>query len=426
VADQVAVLRSSEVAAEASALSRTEKPPRNLPAGYFLTHTAVTASPAENNLIVVALSGSDAKTAVAASRILVTAYENVRHRAVADSSDAALHQLDTLSTSVQDQLKVLDPQLAAAAAQAPDPTQREAVQSLLTQRQQLLDRLAALTTKRDGALVDSQRESQSVSLYGAATTAERSLWRGALPVLVVAVVLGTVVSVALAYLLALRNRLITAPRAPERLLAAPLIVEVPLPPPGVAAAGPAPPRPPAARAGPRQGEPATVAVVSATDGDGRSTVCAQVARALAAAGLRTLVIDDGRSGDPPDRFDVVLMDVAPLLSGDTSPITRARRVIVVVRHESAVSDVEEVGRRLHLLGAHVLGYVYTRGNAAGRLPSTAPAASRRTLPGAAEPSRAESALIASVDQLVDGLITDMAGRGRRGRTSRDAAQRRVG
>jgi hypothetical protein len=167
-------------------------------------------------------------------------------------------------------------------------------------------------------------------------------------------------------------------------------------------------------------------VVSATDGDGRSTVCAQVARALAAAGLRTLVIDDGRSGDPPDRFDVVLMDVAPLLSGDTSPITRARRVIVVVRHESAVSDVEEVGRRLHLLGAHVLGYVYTRGNAAGRLPSTAPSASRRTLPGAAEPSHAESALIASVDQLVDGLITDMAGRGRRGRTSRDAAQRRVG
>ncbi len=77
-----------------------------------------------------------------------------------------------------------------------------------------------------------------------------------------------------------------------------------------------------------------------------------------------------------DRYDLILIDAPPLPQvGYATTLARlADRVLVVVRHRTLVSRLEELRRRLSLIQGHVMGYVYNRAPGAGDM-------RRQTRPG---------------------------------------------
>ena len=63
-----------------------------------------------------------------------------------------------------------------------------------------------------------------------------------------------------------------------------------------------------------------------------------------------------------DEYDLVLLDCPPLLqvAYSNSLVGFADGVIVVVEHDSPIAELEEVARRLEIIGTPIVGYVYNR------------------------------------------------------------------
>jgi Mrp family chromosome partitioning ATPase len=305
--DQIAVLKSPQLAAAAAAVGAAEQPPLGLTADDFTKDSVVAGTPLSGNLVQVTFTASKQATALAGVDAIKTAYEKTVHDAVSADLATLLAQIDTELSSIDGQLTHTAAQLVTHPAAADQ-------QSLTQQQTALTARRDTLTAKRDQVAVDAASGSNGVDLYlPPQTTTHNSKLVAALPLLAVAAVLGLLVGVLSAFVLASRRRLFRGRDEPEAVLGAPLLAEIPQ-------FGPAHPLPAA------DGEPAPAAtgfrrgalfiqgsqspetglespqlrapagarrlvIVSASRREGRSTVAANLGIALADNGLSTLLID---------------------------------------------------------------------------------------------------------------------------------------
>jgi Mrp family chromosome partitioning ATPase len=290
VTDQAAVLGSRAVAEKASSLAAARKPPLGLTTGDFLGNTAIRASERDSNRISVSLSAPSATQAIAGVNTLIAAFEEVQRSQAAELSARLLDDLDSELAAIDNDLAGVNDQLQSS----PDDT------ALQSRQQTLSSRRAALAARRDDLLVSSARGGSGVTLYLRPDTAEASSSLSALPVAGAILAGGAVLAVSAAYALASRRRVFSIAQEAEVLLECPLLIEVPRLPSDdcvpvlrdAAAAGDAfrfaatiiEARRPV-------GELSSIAVVSASRGDGRSLVSANLSLALAGCGLRTLLVD---------------------------------------------------------------------------------------------------------------------------------------
>ena len=277
------------------------------------------------NLVQISFNAGDQQTALGGVDAIKTAYERTVRDAVSSQLAVLLAQIDSELSSINAQLSAVAAELAA-----PTPANQPA---LAQQQAALVARRDTLNAKRDQVVVDASSGANGVALYLAPRTATHSSTLGAaLPVVAVAAVVGLVVGILAAYVLASRRRIFRGREEPEALIGAPLIAEIPrfhrahrLPAvdgePAAAATAfrtaafliqsrqaAAPPRE-VPRRRTRAGGSRMV-VVSASRGDGRSTVAANLGLALADNGLSTLLVDAdpttrGLSHLLHDRFDLV-------------------------------------------------------------------------------------------------------------------------
>ena len=304
--DQIAVLKSPQLAAAAAALGAQKKPPLGLTADEISKDSVVAGTPLSGNLVQLTFTAGNQATALAGVDAIKTAYENTVHDAVSAELTTLLGQIDTELSSINVQLTTVATKLAS---QPSAPEQ----QALAQQQAALNGRRDTLNAKRDQVAVDAASGSNGVALYlPPQTTIHSSKLVAALPILSVAAVLGLVAGVLAAFVLASRRRLFRGVDEPEILLGAPLVAEIPMFGPSHLPAADGAPASAATAfrraalfiqgsqvAGGGSGAPhlrAPVAasrllIVSATRREGRSTVAANLGIALSDNGLSTLLID---------------------------------------------------------------------------------------------------------------------------------------
>ena len=340
ISDQIVVLKSPQLAAAAAAVGAASNPPLGLSADYVSSHTVVSGTPLNGNLVQVTFTASDEPTALGGVDAIKTAYEQTVHNAVSAQLSSLLAQIDTELASISTQL-------------ASVPAEQQA--ALITRRD-------ALTAKRDQVVVDAASGDNGVALYLPPATTHSSKLVTALPLLSVAAVLGLVLGVLAAYVLASRRRIFAGRDEPESVLGAPLLAEIPrfdrahpLPTADGEPAAAARAFQSAAlfiqgreaggtgRVLPRQRAgtgPVRLVTVSAGRREGRSTVAANLGIALARNGLNTLLIDaDHASGglwqllhgrfelkaasDSSVRLTGVGMSLEDVIRPDSSPVRLA-------------------------------------------------------------------------------------------------------
>jgi Mrp family chromosome partitioning ATPase len=304
--DQIAVLKSPELAAAAAAVGAAKKPPLHLTAADFTAHTVVAGTPTSGNLVQVTFTSSDEPTALGGLDAIRTAYQQTVHNAVSAQLASLLAQIDS-------ELAAINTELAGLAAKLTGPAQPNQ-QALVQQQSALITQGQTLSAKRDQVMVDAASGSNGVSLYLAPTAATHSSKLvAALPLLSVAAVAGLALGLLAAYVLASRRRVFRGRDEPASVLGAALVAEIPrfgrshpLP---AADGEPAPAatafrsaalliqvrqEADAGRSGPRRRLRAgagRLLVVSGARGEGRSTVAANLGIALADRGMSTLLID---------------------------------------------------------------------------------------------------------------------------------------
>jgi succinoglycan biosynthesis transport protein ExoP len=285
----------------------------------------VAGTPLNGNLVQITFSAGQQQTALAGVDALKTAYERTVRDAVSSQLTALLAQIDSELSSINAQLTT-----AAAELAGPNPSNPPA---LAQQQAALVARRDTLNAKRDQVVVDAASGANGVALYLAPQSATHSSSLvSALPVIAVAAVLGLIAGVLAAYVLASRRRIFLDSAEPEALIGAPLIAEIPrfhrahrLPAAsGEPAAAAVAFRTAAFLVQTRQAEPSArevprrrprtggsrMVVFSASRGDGRSTLAANLGLALADSGVSTLLVDadpttGGLSHLLHDHFDLV-------------------------------------------------------------------------------------------------------------------------
>ena len=363
VSDQVEMLRSAAVAERASQLVADQVPQVEITLQEWLQRANVSSTPG-SGLISISFRHPDPLAAQAGANALAVAYQEVRReqaavddQAALDRIDAAVEAIDGDLTRIQNRIQTmqdregpaadLEQQLEAAIqevvqlqqqlTETTDVDQRAQINQRLSdlqlqfqmlqtirglettppelaalrqEQETLIDRRAELASRRNEIEIDSQLESTGVLLFSPAQSAAsgrgETLRRG----LAVAIVLGIVLGVGLAYMLALRRRRFTDRYQPEQVLEAPLLAEVP----SLVQAGARDTKLPArdvsrsvaaeafrfaaasidvrmAMAGHR-----ILAVVSGMVGDGKSVTAANVVW-TAASGARRVLAVDGDFGD---------------------------------------------------------------------------------------------------------------------------------
>lgn len=293
--DQVTVLQSADIAQRAAAAAAQENPPVHVSADYFLTHTSLSDDPLNSSWVQITFTAGDATTALAGVDAMVNAYESVVRTALHAQLSSVLAQINAELASINAQLLPVQAGLAGAA----QPDQ----QALVQQEQALLGRASILEQKQDQVAVDAAIPTPGVALYLPAQSATHSsAVIAALPELSLAVVVGLLIGVSAAYVLASRRRIFLASSEPEAVLNAPLVGEIPrfdrpaLPLPTVDAAASA-----AAvafrglalfiQSRHTEGKIERLAVVSVAWHQGHSTVAANLALAVAESGLNVLLVD---------------------------------------------------------------------------------------------------------------------------------------
>ncbi|TML89700.1 MAG: hypothetical protein E6G06_14120 [Actinobacteria bacterium] len=299
VADQAAVLRSSNVAREAVRIDRARKTPVGLPTAFYLKHVTMTLSARDSNLIRVSLSTSTATTAKLGVDNVVQAYKSVLRTNAITKFEGTLGQIDAELARIDGELTALTAQLKAI----PAPT-GPLLDGLDVQQRQLLDRQDALRVEH--ASIDTQvdQATRTVSLYDPPQKATKAGLMSSARTLVLALVLGGIIAGLAAYVRATRKPTFFRANEPELVLGAPLLADVPAF-ASHSSTGVLPvvdrPVSPAAHAyryaaasidiqrvssGIRR-----LTVTSASEDGGRSTATANIALALAASGVHTLVMD---------------------------------------------------------------------------------------------------------------------------------------
>lgn len=299
VADQAAVLRSSNVAREAVRIDQGRKPPVGLPMAYYLKHAAVSLSARDSNLIRVSLSTSTDTAAKLGVDNVVQAYKSILRANATTKFEGTLGQIDAELARIDVGLTALTAQLKAIPAPA-----GTLLDGLDVQQRQLLERQDALRVEH--ASIDRQvdQATRTVALYDPPEKATKAGLMSSARTMVLALVLGGIIAALAAYARATRKPTFFRANEPELVLGAPLLADVPAF-ASHSSTGSLPvverPVSPAAHAyryaaasidiqrvssGIRR-----LTVTSAGEDDGRSTATANIALALAASGVHTLVMD---------------------------------------------------------------------------------------------------------------------------------------
>ena len=299
VADQAAVLRSSNVAREAVAIDQQRKPPVGLSMAYYLKHAVVSASARDSNFMRVSLSASTPTAAKLGVDNVVQAYKSVLRSDAQTKFEGTLNQIDAELTRIDAELSGLTQQIKAA------PSASAAVlDGLDVQQRQLLERQNTLQVERSSIARQLDQATRTVALYDRPEKATKAGLLSSVRTLILALVLGGIVAGLLAYVRATRKPTFFRANEPELVLGAPLLADVPAyDSPSGPLALPVIERPFSPTAHAYRYAAASIdiqrvsagirrlTVTSAGADDGRSTATANIALALAASGVHTLVMD---------------------------------------------------------------------------------------------------------------------------------------
>ena len=292
VADQVAVMKSLPIAEEASAIARKDpENPITVDARSFQQRTLITAS-TESNFVSVSFHADRPNAAATGANAIVRAYEEATRKDLQDITDQALRQLETA---------ILKAEAVAATASGQDA-------------KDAADLVGRLKAERDRTETDAAVAGDGVSAVYEAV-AGKAGGPSTLAVLAVSLFLGALVGSGVAYWKGTRSQEFFEALDPQTLLGVPLLAEIP----NFGRGGPASklpalvsPATPAAREfrflaaslvvnaesnGQPRGrtnkvrQPAFVAFVSPSEGDGSTTVAANTALAAAQQGHRVQALD---------------------------------------------------------------------------------------------------------------------------------------
>jgi Mrp family chromosome partitioning ATPase len=292
VADQVAVLKSLPIAARASDIARRDpENPITVDARDFQRRTLITAS-AESNFVSVSFHAGRPNAAATGANATVQAYEEATREDLIRVTDQALRQLD---------LAIANAEALAVTTSGQDAKDAAGLVSRLKAERDRIETNAAVA----GDGVSAVYEADAGKAGGPSTPA----------VLALSLVLGALVGAAVAYWKGTRSQEFFEALDPQALLGVPLLAEIPnfgrgrpeLKLPALMSAAT-----PAAREfrflaaslvvnaesnGQPRGrtskvrQPAFVAFVSPSEGDGSTTVAANTALAAAQQGHRVQALD---------------------------------------------------------------------------------------------------------------------------------------
>jgi len=339
VADQVAVMKSLPIAARASDIARKDSEnPITVDARDFQRRTLITAS-AESNFVSVSFHAGSPNAAVTGANATVRAYEEATRDDLRSDTDQALRQLD---------LAIANAEALAVTGSDQDSKDAAALVSRLRAERDRVEASAAVA----GDGVSAVYEADAGKAGGPSTLA----------VLILSLVLGALVGAGVAYWKGTRSQEFFEALDPQTLLGIPLLAEIPnfgrgrpalkLP----ALVGPATP---AARefrflaasltvnaesSGPSRGrtnkvrQPAFVAFVSPSEGDGSTTVAANTALAAAQQGHRVQALD--ADVEAPG-LKSLLAVVTPASGEDRAEPTSEHGGETNGHHEDGAGQVEE-------------------------------------------------------------------------------------
>jgi Mrp family chromosome partitioning ATPase len=205
------VFQSAQLGARAAARGARQHPPLKEPASWYLANVSAGASATSSNLLSVSFKGSSPAVALGGLHAVVEAYGGVVKASSAAQANAVLAQLNASIAS-------LDTQLAALAA-APTTA------ATTSQIQQLNDSRAALVARRSQVQAEAAVPSNGISQTLYPNDASTSGIMASFRLIVMAILLGLLVGIGLAYVRSYRHRIFRHARDPELVLAAPLLVD---------------------------------------------------------------------------------------------------------------------------------------------------------------------------------------------------------
>jgi len=311
VADQIPVFSSVALGEHAAQRGLAERPPLRETASWFLSHISAFATAADNNLLSVSFTAPSASEAMAGLRATIAAYSDVTRAAVSAQAQSVAAQLNSTIHS-------LDAHMAELARANPNDPQ---ILTLQTSRAGYVSRLDQVT----GEAAAPSSGVVNPLLPSHASSAGKS---AGIRVIVLALALGLLVAMGLAYLRSYRKRVFMHERDPELLLNAPLLINASSL-HAVDLLGISP-----QADGPFAGQEAqdlfgiaasllvdrrfangqgglSIAVISARNGASCTAVSWRLGLAMAAQGLRALLIDVEASWPPAGAWMAQLTDRLP-------------------------------------------------------------------------------------------------------------------
>ena len=376
VANQIEILKSGAVAQLASQLAAKSDPPVEV-TPEELIDSAFVGGTNDSDLIGVVFTSSDAVAAITGANALASAFQELASLEATAATTAAIERIDAQVDTLDERFDALDKQITTM--QAADTVRAELrkqyeealaeiailqvegrtadeftliglrtrladlrvlittyqdvlqvgqnndeLNALLSEAGQVTARRSTLLDRRDQLAIDLDLAPEIVAYLSPAQTAEATSSAGPGRVLAVALLIGLLAGVGLAYLFASRRRIFRDRAEPAAFLGAPLLADIPdFGEEGLKTRLPVRESPRSAAAEAFRFATASLelklasqqakslVVISATLGTGKSTVLANLALAAAREGNRVLLID----------ADFGNQDLTALLTGSASALT---------------------------------------------------------------------------------------------------------
>jgi Mrp family chromosome partitioning ATPase len=211
VADQVAVFDSLAFGERAARRGREEKPSLKHPSSWFLGHSSAFANSDNSNVLSVSFSAPSAAEAQAGLRAAVAAYGDVTKAAMAAQANAKLAQLNSGIKSLDQTLLRLQGKTGS------DPTAAGQIAQVAANR-------ADQAARRDRVAGEAAQPSTGIRQALLPNDASATGKSAGLRLVVLALGFGLLIGIGLAYLRSYRKRVFMHERDPELVLHAPLLI----------------------------------------------------------------------------------------------------------------------------------------------------------------------------------------------------------
>lgn len=350
VSDQIQLLRSPRVAERAAALAKERAPDAGWGTGRMLGATQVTGSN-DANLIFVRFKATDPSQAQVGANAMADAYQELRSAETKRYAEGSVQRINST-------LAAIDVQRAELIARIrTNPPELPGLQADLTAGSQ---RRAQLAARRDELNAQAQLASSGVTSYSPAPLPPTAQPKLAPRDAGIAGMFGLLLGAALAYFLALRNRIVRNATAAKMLVGAPVLGAIPdFRQEGVRSAVPMIDAADSVSAetyrfaatlleGPlASGSTTILAVTAGNAGSGSSVTAANLALAVAGEGKRVLVVDTdfGRS-----ELSELLLTTPPGGPGLTEVVEQGMAPRAAVR-DVGLAHAASLSGYLHLLSS---------------------------------------------------------------------------